>query len=67
MGHTDVRTTERYADYLTETLSKSCLGKKPNEAVHAKNTPSSQKSENVSICNLNINSEKIGWGTRIRT
>ena len=62
LGHTDVRTTEKYAGYLTETLAGVMAGKKGPEAVHTKNTPSSHKSENVSVCNLNINSKKDWLG-----
>ena len=63
MGHTNVRTTEKYASYLTETLTGVMTGKKePNEAVHSKNTPRSQKYKNVSVCNSNINSEEDWLG-----
>ena len=62
LGHTDVRTTEKYADFLTENLSNVMSGKKDSEAVHSKNTSRSQKSENVSVCNLNINSEEDWLG-----
>ena len=62
LGHTDVRTTEKYADFLTENLSNVMSGKKDSEAVHIKNTSRSQKSKNVSVCNLNINSEEDWLG-----
>jgi hypothetical protein len=49
--------------HLTETLSGVMSGKKvPNEAVHSKNTSRSQKYENVSVFNLNINSEENWLG-----
>ena len=63
LGHTDVRTTEKYASHLTETLADVMAGQKGRkESVHAKNTDCSQKSKNVSVCNLSDNLDKDWLG-----